>query len=29
VSIAGAGHGTWRDQPEQAMGVLREFLLNT
>ncbi len=26
VSIAGAGHGTWRDRPEQAMAVLREFI---
>lgn len=24
--IRGAGHGTWRDRPEEAMRVLREFL---
>jgi proline iminopeptidase len=26
VSMAGAGHGTWRDQPEEAMRVLRSFI---
>jgi proline iminopeptidase len=26
VRIANAGHGTWRDQPDQAMQVLREFV---
>lgn len=26
VSIADAGHGAWRDQPEAAMQVLREFI---
>ncbi len=29
VSIADAGHGTWRDQPEEAMRVLREFVLSS
>ena len=26
VRIAHAGHGTWRDQPEQALAVLRSFV---
>ena len=26
VSIPGAGHGTWRDKPEEAFAVLREFI---
>jgi proline iminopeptidase len=26
VTIPDAGHGTWRDQPEAAMRVLREFV---
>jgi pimeloyl-ACP methyl ester carboxylesterase len=26
VTIADAGHGTWRDQPEAAMRVIREFV---
>ena len=26
VTIADAGHGTWRDQPEAAMPVLRDFI---
>jgi proline iminopeptidase len=29
VSIADAGHGTWRDQPDMAMRVLREFVLSS
>ena len=29
VSIADAGHGTWRDQPEEAMRVLRDFVLSS
>ena len=27
--IRGAGHGTWRDQPEAAMRVLRDFVLSS
>jgi proline iminopeptidase len=27
VHIAGAGHGTWRDKPEEAFAALREFIL--
>jgi len=26
VTIEGAGHGTWRDQPEAALRVIREFV---
>jgi proline iminopeptidase len=26
VSLPGCGHGTWRDRPEAAFAVLREFI---
>lgn len=27
VTFANAGHGSWRDEPEAAMAVLREFIV--
>jgi proline iminopeptidase len=24
--VEGAGHGTWRDRPEEALGLLRDFI---
>ena len=27
VRVAGAGHGTWRDEPQAALAALREFIL--
>ena len=29
VTFANAGHGSWRDEPEAAMAVLREFIVAT
>ncbi|HEX2013380.1 MAG TPA: alpha/beta hydrolase [Roseateles sp.] len=28
VAVPGAGHGTWRDKPQEAYAILREFLLS-
>jgi len=27
VTVPGAGHGTWRDRPQEAFAILRDFLL--